>query len=139
MAAFLRLYSHFLVLAWLLCCTGKFGLSFSIVDHNIVRDLSQVLKENNMMLNPYVIYTSSFDTLSEVQGLNVCLAAPMVERLRALFLNHLIISPLCLMWVRAPIWPHVRQAKFCLRVCQVVFLGALPFSPQLLIGPSHMS
>ena len=27
------------------------------------------------------------------------------------------------MWVRAPLWPHVRQAKFCLRVCQVVFLG----------------
>ena len=35
--------------------------------------------------------------------------------------------------------PHVRQAKFCLRVCQVVFLGVLPFSPHLLIGPSHMS
>ena len=26
-----------------------------------------------------------------------------------------IISPLCLVWVRAPLWPHVRQAKFCLR------------------------
>ena len=63
----------------------------------------------------------------------------VVERLRALFLNHPIISPLCLMWVRAPLWPHVRQAKFCLRVCQVVFLGVLPFSPHSLIGPSHMS
>ena len=48
-------------------------------------------------------------------------------------------SRLCLVWVRAPLWPHVRQAKFCLRVCQVVFLGVLPFSPHLLIGPSHMS
>ena len=28
--------------------------------------------------------------------------------------------------VRAPHWPHVRQAKFCLRVCQVVFLGFHP-------------
>ena len=54
-------------------------------------------------------------------------------------LNHSIISPLCLVWVRVPLWAHVRQAKFCLRVCQVVFLGVLPFSPHLLIGPSHMS
>ena len=50
-----------------------------------------------------------------------------------------LFSPLCLVWVQAPLWPHVRQAKFCLRVCQVVFLGVLPFSPHLLIGPSHMS
>ena len=63
----------------------------------------------------------------------------VAERLRALFLNHSIISPLCLVWVRAPLWPHVRQAKFCLQVYQVVFLGVLPFSPHLLIGPSHMS
>ena len=41
---------------------------------------------------------------------------------------HSIISPLCLVWVRAPLWPR-RQAKFCFRVCQVVFLGVLPFSP----------
>ena len=66
-------------------------------------------------------------------------AAPVAEGLRALFLNHSIISPLCLAWVRAPLWPHVRQAKFCLQVCPVVFLGVLPFSPHLLIGPSHMS
>ena len=49
------------------------------------------------------------------------------------------LSPLCLVWVRSPLWPHVRQAKFCLRVCQVFILGVLPFSPLLLIGPSHMS
>ena len=48
-------------------------------------------------------------------------------------------TPLCLMWVRVPLWPHVRQAKFCLRVCQVVFFGVLPFSSHLQIGPSHMS
>ena len=50
----------------------------------------------------------------------------MAERLRALFLNHSIILPLCLVWVRAPLWPHVIQAKFCLRVCQVVFLRGSP-------------
>ena len=53
-------------------------------------------------------------------------AVPVVERLRALFLNHSIISPLCLVCARAPHWPHVRQAKFCLRVCRVVFHGVLP-------------
>ena len=57
------------------------------------------------------------------------LSTPVAERLRALFLNHSIISPLCLVWVRAPLWPHVRQAKFCLLMCQVVFLGVLTFSP----------
>ena len=34
---------------------------------------------------------------------------------------------------------HVGQAKFCLRVCRVVFLGVLPFSPHLLIDSSNMS
>ena len=58
----------------------------------------------------------------------------MAERLRAPFLNHSIISPLCLVWVRAPLRPHVRQAKFCLRVCKVVFLEVLPFSPLLLMA-----
>ena len=53
-------------------------------------------------------------------------AAPVAERLRALFLNHSIISPLCLVWVRAPLWPHVRQAKFCLRV---FFSGFSRFRP----------
>ena len=71
--------------------------------------------------------------------LSITMAPPVAERLRALFLNHSIISPLWLVWVRALLWPQVRQAKFCLRVCRVVFLGDLPFSPHLLIGPSHMS
>ena len=62
--------------------------------------------------------------------LTYILAAPVAERLRALFPNHSIISPLCLVWVRA---------KFCLRVCQVFFHGDLPFSPHLLISPSHIS
>ena len=30
----------------------------------------------------------------------------MAERLRALFLNHSIISLLCLVWVRALLWPR---------------------------------
>ena len=64
-------------------------------------------------------------------------AAPMAERLRALLLNHSIISPLCLVWVRAPLWPHMRDAKFCLRVCQVVFHVGSPVFAHLLIGPSH--
>ena len=51
----------------------------------------------------------------------------MAEQLRVL--NHSIISPLCLVWIPAQLWPHVRQAKFCLQVCQVVFLRVLPFLP----------
>ena len=30
-------------------------------------------------------------------------AAPVAERFRSLFLNHSIISPLCLVWVRVPL------------------------------------
>ena len=64
---------------------------------------------------------------------------PRYRAVKSAVFNHSIISPLCLVWIRAPLWPHMRQAKFCLRVCQVVFLGVLPFSSHLLIGPSHMS
>ena len=33
----------------------------------------------------------------------------------------------------------MRQAKFCLLVCEEVFLRVFPFLPHLLIGLSHMS
>ena len=62
------------------------------------------------------------------------LAAAMAKWVRSLYfsaLNHSIISPLCLVWVRAPHWPHVRQDKFCLRVCQVVFPGYSRFAPPI--------
>ena len=68
----------------------------------------------------------------QMKSINVW-AAPVAEWLRELFLITLS-SHRCLVWVRAPLWPHVRQAKFCLRVYQVFFLGVLPFSPHLLIG-----
>ena len=45
--------------------------------------------------------------------------------------NHSIISPLCLVWVRAPHWPHVRQAKFYLRVFQMVTSSRNPRSVPL--------
>ena len=61
----------------------------------------------------------------------------MAERLRALFLNRSIISPSGV--GSSPALAHVRQAKICLRMCQVFFLGVLPFSRHLPIGPSHMS
>ena len=67
------------------------------------------------------------------------LKAHVAERLRALFLNHLIISLLCLVWVRAPLWPHVRSQVLLVGVSVFFFLGVLQFSPNLLIGPSHMS
>ena len=79
----------------------------------------------------YFETTAAWDMKVAVYRVNEvwCLAAPVAELLRALFLNRSIISPLCLVWVRSPLWPHVRQAKFCLRVCQVGLLRVLPFSP----------
>ena len=50
-------------------------------------------------------------------------------------LNHLIISPLWLVWVRSPQGSHVGQVKFCLRVCQVVS-HSTPVLSYLLIGSS---
>ena len=89
----------------------------------------------------YVLYVeqTGFKSKQLLYTSNLKMVAPLAEQLRALFLNHSIISPLCLVWVPAPHWPHVRQAKFCLRVCQVFFLWVLLFSSHLLIGLSHMS
>ena len=58
----------------------------------------------------------------------------------AISLPHLAIpsSHRCFWCGFEPRSGHVRQAKFCLRVYQVGFLG-VPFLPHLLIGPSHMS
>ena len=56
-------------------------------------------------------------------------AAHMAEWVRSLYfsaLNHSIISLLCLAH-----WPYVRQDKFCLRVCQVVFPGYSCFVPPI--------
>ena len=54
-------------------------------------------------------------------------------------IKQISICPLCLVWVRAPCWHHVRQANFCLRVCQVFFSRESPVFAHLLIGPTHMS
>ena len=47
----------------------------------------------------------------------------------------LVFSPNRLIVVGARHRAHVRQTKFCLRVCQVIFSG---FSPHILISTSHM-
>ena len=67
------------------------------------------------------------------------MAAPVAERLRALFLNHSIISLPCLVWVRAPHWPRDMPSFACGCARYFFFLWVLPFLPHLLIGPSHMS
>ena len=43
--------------------------------------------------------------------------------------NHSIISALCLVWVRAPLWPHETSQVLLAGVS-----GVLRFSPHLLIG-----
>ena len=50
-------------------------------------------------------------------------------------IKQISICPLCLVWVRASRWQHVRQANFCLRVCQVFFSRQSPVFAHLLIGP----
>ena len=50
-------------------------------------------------------------------------------------IKQISICPLCLVWVRAPRWQHVRQANLCLRVCQVSFSRQSPVFAHLLIGP----
>ena len=40
-------------------------------------------------------------------------------------IKQISICPLCLVWVRAPRWQHVRQANFCLRVCPTSRLHVL--------------
>ena len=62
---------------------------------------------------------------------DICNGSPVTEWVRSLIPTLLIIRspPLWPLWVRAPHWSHVGQAKFCLRVCQVVFLGYYLFAP----------
>ena len=83
----------------------------------------------------YIGFENLFRCTPSHASLDISTGGPVVPYF-IIALNHSIISPLCLVWVRAPFWPHVRQAKFCLRVCQMFFLVVLPFSPHLLIGPS---
>ena len=52
----------------------------------------------------------------------------------------LLVSLLSLVRSRDPHGSHVREAKFCLRVSQVIFLGFSRFNPTYcLSGPSQMS
>ena len=66
-------------------------------------------------------------------------AAPVAERLRSLTSVLLIIrsSHRCGFAPRTGHESHVGQAKFCLRVCQVVFPRVFQFSPHLLIDLSR--
>ena len=63
----------------------------------------------------------------------------MAERLRALFLNHSIISPLCLVWGSNPALATCETSQVLLAGVPGGFSRGYPFSPHLLIGPSHMS
>ena len=75
-----------------------------------------------------------FKNMKNIISAIICLYALKKKNIA---LDHSIISPLWLVWVRAPHGSQVRQVKFYLRVCQVVFPGVLPFSPHLLIGSSR--
>ena len=61
------------------------------------------------------------------------LAAPVAERLRALFLNHSIISLLCLVLVQDPHWPH-ETSQVLLAGVPGGFSQGSPVFAHLLIG-----
>ena len=109
----------------IMVCTDQPSVPFNKENLFYSRPL---IRKNTILNNWYKFITAcgNFGTVDSTMA-----NAPVAERLSlgALFLNHLIISPLCLVWDRAPHWPHVRQTKFYLRVSQVVFHGVLSFSP----------
>ena len=63
--------------------------------------------------------------------------APVAERLRALFFNHSIISPLCL--VMSPAQATCETSQVLLAGVPGGFSLGSPVFAYLLIGPSHMS
>ena len=127
-------------------CIGFFiGLDFSPIEaENSIVIFGRRTDQRPILTSTFISWLAGTDNVDRISWpplmtKKITQASPVAEQLRALFHNHLIICPLCLVWVRDPQWPHVRQAKFCLRVCQAVFLGVLPFSPHLLFGAFHMS
>ena len=88
------------------------------------------------LLFPYFSFTSHRSYLI----LNIFkVAAPVAEWLRSLTSVLLIIrsSHRCGFAPRSGHESHVGQAKFCLRVCQVVFPRVLRFSPHLPVDLSR--
>ena len=76
-----------------------------------------------------------FSRVADQMVLKCTMAAPVAEWLRSLTSVLLIIrsSHCCGFTPRSGRESHVGQAKFCLRVCQVVFHRVLRFSPHLSI------
>ena len=80
------------------------------------------------------MYTFEHLLCESVTGVKFCQeiisskATPVAERLRALFLNHSIISPLCLVWGSSPTLATFETSQVLFAGVQVVFPGVLPFS-----------
>ena len=82
---------------------------------------------------------SLISDLRKREIVDLCKVAPVAEWLRSLTSVLLIIrsSHRCGFAPGSGRESHVGQAKFCLRVCQVVFPRVLRFSPHLPIDPSR--
>ena len=99
---------------------------YSAVDYSITEESTKSQSVSNTLY-----FATGFlleECIKTIQSQNK-LAATVAERLKAMFLNCSIISALCLVWVRAPLWPHVRQAKFYLRCVRWFFTGFSRFRP----------
>ena len=132
---------HFLCL-YSSVCVRPVGRPHCCFSHEAVQILhSEMLREQFANLLPRNFKVSSSIDLLHVFKFDAGGPRGRVDRSADISLPHLTIqsSHRCVWCGFKPCSGHVRQAKFCFRVCQVVFLGVLPFSLHLLIGPSHMS
>ena len=84
--------------------------------------------------NVYVTVCAKLSEADDVQNACSLMAAPVAERLRALLLNHSLSGV-----GSSPALATCETSQVLLAGVPGVFLGILPFSPHLLIGPSHMS
>ena len=57
------------------------------------------LEERKVAWHSAIVKVDRGNTINAYSFVKMLQAAPVAQRLRALFLNHSIISPLCLVWV----------------------------------------
>ena len=103
--------------------------SFSYAVHSYAKNKKKFYREAN-----YVHLALTYTVLSNRHI--ILFSGPEVEQLRALFLNHSNISPLRLVWVRAPYCPHVNKPSSACGCVRCFFSGSRFCPPTV---PSHMS
>ena len=96
-----------------------------------------IVKNGDLIKNEGARMLTKLSIFQTLNSSKLC-GGPRGRAVRALFLNHSIISPLCLLWVRAPLWPRETSHVLLADVPGGFSLDS-PVFAHLLIGPSHMS